>query len=169
MAERPVEVHTEPLPGSVHGGLRLHRDDGPAVRFADGTAVHVLHGTHVPEWVIVGPTVERIHAEANVEIRRSAIERLGWDTYVAQAHLRHVATAPDPGNPGAELRLYDAPRQTWGRRARLLLVVNGSVEPDGSHRRYGLGVPAHFEDPVAAAGWCYGLSGELYRRLARRT
>lgn len=169
MAERPVEVHTEPLPGSIHGAVRLHRDDGPAVRFADGAAVHVLHGTGVPEWVFTDPTVERIHAEANVEVRRSAIERIGWDAYVARAGLRHLAVAPDPGNRAAELHLYETPPQTWGRPARLLLVVNGSVEPDGTHRRYGLGVPAHFDDPVAAAGWCYGLSGEMYRHLARRT
>lgn len=169
MAERPVEVHTEPLPGAAHGGVRLHRDDGPAVRFADGTAVHVLHGTHVPEWVFTDPTAARIHAEANVEIRRSAIERIGWDAYVAQAGLRHLASAPDPGNRDASLHLYEAPPQTSGLSARLLLVVNGSVEPDGTHRRYGLGVPAYLDDPIAAAGWCYGLSGAMYRLLARRT
>lgn len=169
MAERPTGIHTEPLPGGFHGALRLHRDDGPAVRFADGTQVHVLHGTHVPAWVITAPTVERIHAEANIEVRRSAIERIGWGAYIEQAGLRPVATTGDPGNPGSDLHLYDVPRELWGRPARLLLVVNGSVEPDGTRRRYGLSVPAHFDDPVAAAGWSYGLSGEQYTRLARRT
>ncbi|MFD7709926.1 DUF6745 domain-containing protein [Streptomyces sp. NPDC059785] len=169
LAERPTEIHTEPLPDAWHGERRLHRGDGPAVRFADGAAVHALHGTHVPAWVITDPTVERIHAERNVEVRRSAIERIGWDGYLAQARLGLVATARDPGNDGSDLHLYDVPNELWGRPARLLLVVNGSVEPDGRHRRYGLGVPAHFDDPVAAAGWTYGLSGEQYARLARRT
>ncbi|MGX9887649.1 DUF6745 domain-containing protein [Streptomyces sp. NPDC002276] len=169
MAERPTEVHTEPLPNAHHGEVRLHRDDGPAVRFADDTQVHVLHGTHVPAWVMTNPSVERIHAERNVEVRRSAIERIGWDTYIAQAGLRRIAAADDPGNPGSALHLYDVPRELWRRPARLLLVVNGSVEPDGTHRRYGLSVPAHFDDPVAAAGWTYGLSGEHYARLVRRT
>ncbi|WP_262058591.1 DUF6745 domain-containing protein [Streptomyces sp. STR69] len=169
MSERPTEVHTEPLPNAHNGEVRLHRDDGPAVRFADDTQVHVLHGTHVPTWVMTDPSVERIHAERNVEVRRSAIERIGWDTYIAQAGLRRIATAGDPGNPGSALHLYDVPRELWRRPARLLLVVNGSVEPDGSHRRYGLSVPAHFDDPVAAAGWTYGLSGEHYARLVRRT
>ncbi|TPQ16449.1 hypothetical protein FGD71_041870 [Streptomyces sporangiiformans] len=169
MAERPTEIHTEPQPSGFHGELRLHRDDGPAVRFADGAQVHVLHGTHVPEWVVKAPTVERIHAERNVEVRRSAIERIGWGTYIEQARLRRVGTAGDPGNPGSDLHLYDVPRELWGRPARLLLVVNGSVEPDGRRRRYGLSVPDHIEDPLSAAGWTYGLSGEQYARLVRRT
>ncbi|QRP43298.1 hypothetical protein [Amycolatopsis sp. FDAARGOS 1241] len=77
-----------------------------------------------------------------------------------------MSRAADPGNPGAELVLYDLP----GTRARrLLLAVNGSVECDGTRRRYGLSVPAWFDDPVEAAGWSYGLTGARYSRLLRRT
>ncbi|MET9322555.1 DUF6745 domain-containing protein [Streptomyces sp. NPDC003038] len=169
MAERPDAVHAEPAPAAVHGEIRLHRDDGPAVRFPDGSGAHVLHGAVVPEWVITGPTVERIHAEPNIEVRRSAIERIGWDAYVGQAGLKLVGTADDPGNPGFRLALYDVPAGVWGRPGRLLLTVNGSVEPDGRRRRYGLGVPAHIDDPLDAAGWSYGVSGEQYARLVRRT
>ncbi len=169
MAERPVAVRTEPAPGAANGEVRLHGEDGPAVAFADGSAVHVLHGTVVPEWVVTEPTVERIHAEPNIEIRRSAIERIGWDRYVDQAGLKLLGTADDPGNPGFRLGLYDVPADTWGRPGRLLLTVNGSVEPDGRRRRYGLGVPAHIDDPLDAAGWTYGVSGQQYARLVRRT
>ncbi|GAA2086262.1 hypothetical protein GCM10009801_48590 [Streptomyces albiaxialis] len=169
LAERPVDVRTEPLPYARHGELRPHRDDGPAVRFPDGTAVHALHGTPVPEWVVTDPTVERVHAETNVEVRRCAIERIGWETYVRRAGLVLVSAAPDPGNPGSELRLYHVPRQVQGTPARVLLAVNGSVEPDGRRRRYGLSVPPYFDDPVAAAGWSYGLSGRAYAGLVRRT
>lgn len=169
LAERPAEVHTEPLPSARHGELRLHHPDRPAVRYADGTELYVLHGTSVPSWVVTDPTVERIRAEPNIEVRRSAIERIGWDAYIEQAELQLVATAPDPGNPGADLHLYHVPRQVWGTPARVLLVVNGSVEPDGRHRRYGLGVPAGIDDPLTAAGWSYGLTGEQYAGLVRRT
>ncbi|RNL87694.1 hypothetical protein EFW17_02100 [Halostreptopolyspora alba] len=169
VAERPLAVHHEPLPHAPNGQLRLHRDDGPAVVFGDGWGVHVLHGTPVPEWVLTAPTAERIAAERNVEVRRTAIERLGWDTYIDQAGLRLLATAPDPGNPGCELRLYDTPRDVRLPPSRLLLAVNGSVERDGHRRRYGLSVPDGIDDPVAAAGWTYGLPGEVYARLARRT
>jgi hypothetical protein len=51
------------------------------VVFPDGWAVHSWHGTRVPSWVIDGPTVERIAAERNVEVRRCAIERIGWTAF----------------------------------------------------------------------------------------
>lgn len=169
VSERPGAVHSEPIPNDAHGGIRLHRDDGPAVVFTDGWCVHVLHGTHVPAWVVSAPTVDRITAERNVEVRRTAIERIGWDTYIDRAGLRLASVAPDPGNPGFSLRLYDSPSVEWGAPTRVLLAVNGSVERDGRRRRYGLTVPASFDDPIAAAGWSYGLTGELYAQLARRT
>lgn len=170
MAGRPVAVHTEPLAGSHHGELRLHRTDGPAVAFADGFGVNVLHGTPVPGWVLGGPTVDLIRAEPNIEVRRSAIERLGWDAYIRDAALTLVASCPDPGNPGAELRLYDdMPGKGRGAPERVLVVTNGTPEPGGHRRRYGINVPGDLENPVEAAAWTYGLAGELYATLARRT
>jgi hypothetical protein len=170
MAERPLAVHTEPLAGSRHGELRLHHGNGPAIAFADGFKVNVLHGTPVPEWVLGGPTVDLIRDEPNIEVRRSAIERLGWDTYIRYAGMTLVAGCPDPGNPGAELKLYDdLPGTGWEAPARILVVTNGTPEPDGHYRRYGISVPASLDDPVDAAAWTYGLTGELYKTLARRT
>jgi hypothetical protein len=170
MAERPAAVHTEPLAGSHHGELRLHHADGPAIAFADGFGANVLHGTPVPEWVLSGPTVDLIRAEPNIEVRRSAIERLGWDAYARGAGMTLVAGCPDPGNPGAELQLYDdLPDEGWGVPGRVLVVTNGTPEPDGHRRRYGINVPGNLDDPVDAAAWTYGLTGELYATLARRT
>ena len=170
MAERPVAVHTEPLVGSYHGELRLHRADGPAIAFADGFGVNVLHGTPVPEWVLSGPTVDLIRTEPNIEVRRSAIERLGWEAYLRDAGMTLVASCPDPGNPGAELGLYDdMPGKDRGAAGRVLVVTNGTPEPDGHRRRYGISVPGNLENPIDAAAWTYGLTGELYATLARRT
>lgn len=162
VSERPVEVHTEVW--GDEGQVRLHRRDGPALRYGDGWDVHAWHGTRVPSWAVDDPSVDRIAAETNVEVRRCAIENLGWGDYIDQAGLRLVAAAPDPGNPGSELRLYDLRERT-----RVLLAVNGSLERDGRRRRYGLTVPGGIDDPVAAAGWTYGLSGDQYARLVRRT
>jgi hypothetical protein len=161
VSERPVSVRTE--------DRRLHNADGPAVAYADGWTVHSWQGTRVPEWVISGPTPDLIAQEPNIEVRRCAIEHLGWENYIEQAGLRLVATAPDPGNPGSDLRLYDLPGTPLGRPARVLLAVNGSLERDGRRRRYGLGVPDFLDDPVAAAAWTYGLSATHYSQLARRT
>jgi hypothetical protein len=170
MAERPIEVHTEPLAGHHHGELRLHHADGPAIAFTDGFGANVLHGTPVPEWVLSGPTAELIHAEPNIEVRRSAIERLGWDAYLRDGGMTLAARCPDPGNPGADLELYDdVPDQGWGAPGRVLVVTNGTPEPDGHRRRYGINVPGDLDNPVDAAAWTYGLTGELYATLARRT
>lgn len=162
VSERPVALHTEA--SGNDGQVRLHCGEGPALRYADGWEVHAWHGTQVPSWVLTDPTVPRIAGETNVEVRRCAIERIGWATYIDQAGLRLVASTPDPGNPGSELRLYDMRGET-----RVLLAVNGSVERDGRRRRYGLTVPGFLDDPIAAAGWTYGLSAEQYSLLVRRT
>ena len=167
VSERPLALRTE-----QHGSAfehRLHCATGPAVVYPDGWAVHVWHGTRVPSWVIEDPTADRINAEFNVEVRRCAIEHLGWPAYIDQAGLRLLSRAPDPGNPGCELQLYNLPPQKWHRPTRLLLAVNGSVERDGTRRRYGLRVPADFDHPLDAAGWSYGLSGAQYAQLQRRT
>ncbi|GAA2612513.1 hypothetical protein SMC26_09925 [Actinomadura fulvescens] len=162
VSERPAELRTE-VSGD-NGEVRLHRADGPAVRYADGWDLYAWHGAQVPAWVVTDPCVGRIERERNVEVRRCAIEHIGWPAYIEQAGLSLVAVAPDPGNPGSELRLYDLRRST-----RVLLAVNGSVERDGRRRRYGLTVPGFLDDPIAAAAWTYGLSAEQYSLLSRRT
>lgn len=162
-------VTERPLALRFDDGQRLHSATGPAVAYPDGWAVYAWHGTRVPSWVIEDPAADRIDREPNVEVRRCAIERLGWPAYLAQAGLRPVSRAPDPGNPGCELQLYDLPEQRGETPSRLLLAVNGSVERDGTRRRYGLRVPAGFDHPLDAAGWSYGLTGAQYAGLLRRT
>jgi hypothetical protein len=162
ISERPVALHTEAW--GDDGEVRSHRADGPATRYSDGWDVYAWHGAQVPSWVVTDPNVQRIEREANVEVRRCAIEHLGWASYIDQAGLHLIASAPDPGNPGSELRLYDVRKET-----RVLLAVNGSVERDGHRRQYGLTVPGFLDDPIAAAGWTYGLSAEQYSLLLRRT
>ncbi|WP_229705047.1 DUF6745 domain-containing protein [Williamsia phyllosphaerae] len=168
MAERPTALHTETAPNGQFNQQRLHRDDEPAIEFTDGQQVFAHHGTIIPAWVVREPTVERIARERNVEVRRCAIERIGWDTYVDTAGLDEIDQADDPGNTGNRLRLYTTP-DGWGRRERILLVVNGSTERDGQRRRYGLRVPPWIGSALDAAGWTYGIRGSDYARLARRT
>lgn len=167
VAERPAMVRTE-TPGGAW--VQLHCPDGPAVLFRDGWSVHAWHGTRVPATLVEnGWDVAAILAEPNVEIRRCAIEKLGWDEF--ERHLIAVASAPDPGNPGQLLTLYDVPaglRDNYRGAVRLLLCSNGTPEPDGAGRRFGLTVPPHHTDPVAAAAESYGWSREEYASLARR-
>lgn len=110
MAERPTTLHSEPIPGRVHNEHRLHHSESPALEFQDGDAVFVLHGTIVPDWVVRDPTAERIARERNVEIRRCAIERIGWDTYIDAADLALVDQADDPAMSVAPAALRDPGR-----------------------------------------------------------
>ncbi|CAM3422068.1 DUF6745 domain-containing protein [Kibdelosporangium persicum] len=158
VAERPLVLRTDPE-------TRLHCADGPAVIYPDGWKVHAWHGTLVPAWVTGTPTADMITAERNVEVRRCAIEKIGWPAFIDQAGSTLLGQAPDPGNPGCELRLYALP----ATRTRLLLATNGSLERDGTRRQYGLHVPDRFDNPVDAAGWTYGLTGAQYAQLRRRT
>lgn len=172
VAERPTVLHVEQVAPTGWGSHRLHCETGPAVAWADGTAVHAWHGTRVPADLIEGAgwDTTRILQERNTEVRRCAIERLGWDRFVTDARLEQVGqTVPDPGNPGQTLSLYDVPERIYGDAdVRVLLCTNGTVECDGTRRRFGLTVPAEIGDPVAAAAWGYGITADLYATAARR-
>ena len=163
--EPPVQLHTEQAGDEV----RLHREDGPAVVWADGQVEFYLHGVRIPaELAGREPTVRELHAERNSEVRRVLIEREGWAQYVDRAGLRLVAKSPDPGNPGRELRLYRTPPRVFDSE-RLLLMTNGSPDRSGALRHYAELVPGELDDPIEAAAWQYGVPADVYRELARRT
>lgn len=162
-------VAVEP-PLEVHGGPEgLHRLDGPAVVWADGSVWYAAHGVRLPrrpdcaDW-----TVDEIHEVTNTETRRMMIESIGWDAYLAQGDFALLGEAPDPGNAPHRLRLYELPREVY-ERVNLLVMTNGSPSRDGRQRRYAEFVPRGFSDPVDAAAWQYGVPAEVYRQLERRT
>ncbi|MFD5825133.1 DUF6745 domain-containing protein [Lentzea sp. NPDC060358] len=157
LADRPTALHLDA--DSVP-----HNDNGPAVTFADGSGACAWHGRKVPRWAVEEPDVVRILTEPDHQVRLAAAERLGWDAYVARAGPPLLGTAPDPGNPGCALELYDL----WGS-LNLLMVTNGSVERDGTRRRYGLPVGRWYRDPLGAAAVTYGLEARQYAQLLRRT
>ncbi|MFF0204682.1 DUF6745 domain-containing protein [Streptomyces sp. NPDC005017] len=148
---------------------RLHCAEGPAAVWPDGWAIHSWHGRRVPATLIAGSwDTARILAESNVEVRRCAIERMGWPEFIVAAGLRQVGRRePDPGNPGQWLSLYELPHERG--RVRVLLCTNASVERDGTRRQYGLTVPADTPDATTAAAGLLGLTREQYLTIARAT
>jgi hypothetical protein len=170
VAERPRAVHSELIDSPGGPRPRLHAEDGPAVVWDDGTGSYWVHDLHVPfDLMARGWPVERILAERNTELRRIAIERLGWDRFVVEANLVPVhGPVPDPGNPGNTLTLYDLPA-SYGRGQRLLLCTNASPDRDGTVRRFGLHVPAAVDDAVAAAAWTFDLDRRTYEGLEHAT
>ncbi|HEY1820372.1 MAG TPA: hypothetical protein VGG83_10615 [Trebonia sp.] len=161
LTDRPEALHRDQVG-------RLHREDGMAIRYRDGWGFYAWHGRRVPEWVVMAPTVEQIGAERNAEVRRCAIESMGWDRFIQDAQLRAVDRCADPGNPGFGIALYDVPEEVWGERVRVLLCANGTVERDGARRRFGLTVPEEITTALDAAAWGYGLTGAEYAQLEVR-
>lgn len=166
VSDRAVAVRTETFGSGV---LRLHTDGGDAITWRSGWGLPFWHGAPTPAG-IGGWTVERILAEPNTEIRRMAIEHLGWDAFIRDAGLIPVgAPAPDPGNPGRRLRLFDIPVRLYDQGVRVLVCENGSRDRDGTRRTFGLTVPLDVGDPIAAAAWTYDVAPSAYADLARRT
>ena len=164
VCDNPTTLHME----TAGGEHRMHCETGPAIAWADGYGIYMWHGTQVPaELIETGWDVDRILREPNAEVRRCAIERLGWAEFVTQAGLRQVGDAqPDPANPGFDVTLYDLPNQIFGEPVRVLLCTNAAVERDGTRRRFGLTVPATCETPLEAAAWTFDLTESDYKTLA---
>ncbi|MCO1654252.1 DUF6745 domain-containing protein [Pseudonocardia humida] len=168
LVDRPTALHLD-------RDQRLHRADGPAVTWADGWTTSSWHGTTVPDDLVAGAgwDLGRILTEPNAEVRRCAIERMGWARFVTAAGMAQVgADHPDPGNPGKVLRLYDLPerlRDLYPQPARVLLVVNASPDRDGTRRAFGLPVPADVPDALSAAAATFGVSAAEYASLDRAT
>lgn len=75
----PVELHWE--------GDRLHNEAGPAIKYADGWGLYVIHGVTVDEQIVMKPEtqkLEQITKETNAEIKRIRIERFGWQRYIEE-------------------------------------------------------------------------------------
>ena len=159
-----------PLPElhSTDPAGRLHNESGPALRWSDGWSVFAWHGTVVPSGLIEHSwSSGAIAHHPNAEVRRCAIERMGWDSYIGEAGLLRVgAPVQDPGNPGQMLELYDVPGGLLGERsARVLLCTNASLERDGTRRRYALYVPPLIHDPISAIAWTFGIDPHDYLTL----
>ena len=166
IVENPVERHFDDQG-------RLHHDDGPAVIYGGDTAskVYAVHGVVVSEDIFNGTaSIEDVLGEPNSEVRRVAIERLGWEHFIDEGGFTIIDQADDPGNPGQRLRLYDMPMDMPDNGVnRVLVCVNGTVEKDGSRRTFGQLVPADISDAVGAAAWTYGLDKGEYVTAQRRS
>jgi hypothetical protein len=143
------------------------------VLYRDGFSVYAWHGTRVPADLIEqGWDTSRILEESNAEIRRCAIEKMGWPTFIQQSGMKRAgAPVPDPGNYPYELSLYDLPDEAgdlFEEHARVLVCTNGSEERDGTRHQFGLIVPGNHTDPVEAAAELYDIPKAAYAQLQVR-
>ena len=165
VCDNPTVIHME----TVGGQPRMHCETGPAIQWSDGYGIHVWHGTTVPEWVITDPTPERAMRERNDEVRRAAIERIGWHEFTTG--LTVLCEVEDPGNPGQSLVLFDLNNKAgrkllgsdeWEEFPRLIVMHNASLDRGGHRRTYSRLVPGTVTDPVQGIAESYGISRDEY-------
>lgn len=167
LTERPAELHRD-----AEG--RLHHPSGPAVRYPDGWCLWAWHGVTVPREIIEDDVpIDRAVSLRNSEQRRCAVEilagRAGWRQVARRAGWPRVGReTPDPGNPGQVLSLWCV-EELYEDHLHLLVMVNGTVERDGTRREFGELVPGWIRDPLEAAAWQIGLTAAQYRETVRRT
>lgn len=154
LAERP-----EVLQQDARG--RLHGPSGPAVRYRDQWSAHAWKGVLVPSWIIERPelvTVRAIGAAHDPQIRRCMIDILTPEKFIAGGGAYRVA--------------QDETGVLWRQRWRweawsAVEVINGTADPDGTHKHYFLQVPANMRTPREAVAWTYGLPEQRYRPAVR--
>jgi hypothetical protein len=160
MTERPTEVHLDQ-------SNRLHGEAGPAIAYADGFAVYSWHGYRIPvdkEWIIKEParvTPDAVEAEGNAELRRIMLEAYGFENYLKARQYNVISNDTDgSGNPRRLLEITVA-----NEKLRVLEVLNSSLEPDGSRRKFFLGaMPGNTPHESVAAS--FGISPNFYNEEA---
>ncbi|PYX53904.1 MAG: hypothetical protein DMG76_23675 [Acidobacteria bacterium] len=148
--DRPSQIHQD-------ARLRLHNDAGPAIAYRDGWKIYCIHGVRVQDWMIEHPermTPALIDAERNVEVRRVMIEKFGKERYIREG--------------GAVLMHEDDFGKLWNKvqpgdeDLRVVEVINGTPENDGSFRTYFLRVAPTITTARAAVASTYKLSAKQY-------
>ena len=78
---------------------RLHCEDGPALEYRDGFAIHAWHRTRIPaEWVEdrASLTAKIALTWPNVDQRAAACEILGWHNIINSMNARIIDADDDP-------------------------------------------------------------------------
>jgi hypothetical protein len=159
--ERACWLMPRPLAVRRDANGNLHAADGPALRYGDGCKVYAWKGVVVPPQLIEQPDridVRAIEAARDAQIRRCMIDIMTPQRFTEQGGAYRVAQ-DDTGI------LW---RQRWRWEAwSAVEVVNGTPEPDGTHRRYFLQVPSTVRTAREGVAWTYGLTERQYRPVVR--
>jgi hypothetical protein len=136
---------------------RLHRRDGPAVEWPNGTSYWFWEGLNIPRRVAAKDSerarLQVLARTSNLEKRRLLLERIGYERFLEIT--------------GAELRQQDDYGKLWttqlafdDEQLMVVEVANATPEPDGTRRRYFLRVPPDTQTARAAVAWSFGYDDE---------
>ena len=175
VCDHPESIFIEETESNGWKSRVLHNEDGPCVTFRDGWKLYSWHGLSVPDWVIENPTVEKIFAEKNSEIRKAAIEVYGWPDFIKEAKLELVDANPDPHQGSLyhvpdDLIVEDNRRTDIDVSTNVIILENGTPAIDGTPILYGQLVPATCNTVQSAQAWMAGAGeGIENTEIVRRT
>jgi hypothetical protein len=91
--ERPVLIKTIELKNLAR---QCHCEDGPAVKWADGTELYFMHGISMPKKMVMTRVdkipVEWYFEEKNVEIRKELFRKINPDVFLKKTKSRLIDT-----------------------------------------------------------------------------
>ena len=102
--------------------LQWHNVDGAVLEWPDGEKIYAIEGFFVDEQLVMRPetqTMEQIHEESNLELRRIRVERYGWDKYLAASKAKVIDKRRNDVDGGCYEALCDVPEL----EARVLLCT----------------------------------------------
>ena len=154
-------------------GRRLHRADGPAIAWGQ-TRVHAWKGVFVPEQFIAHP-----QATTPDGVRALTDRRLQYALIDLYAHTHgHRRCMQDMGGI---MMHEDSTGRLWCLNPsrhpppqqpddlKLVEVINGTAEADGTRKTYWLHVPPEMQTAQQAVAWTYGMTPQQYDGLVLRT
>ena len=168
VSDRFAEVHWSEARNRQGLPFRLHHEERPAVAFRDGWGLYYWHGYRLPpskEWIIAEKsriTPDLIDDEGNAELRRIMLEVFGFEKYIAVRGAKEIASDEMFGRQRRLLSMT-----VRGEEIRVLDVWNGSLEPDGTRRRFFLGAMRGANTPHEAAALSYGIDPRIYSEGTR--
>jgi len=139
---------------------RLHYENGPALRYRDGTEFYFLHGIRVPERYVFAQadeiTLAAVLEERNAEVRLALISKIGFTRLLGT--VRHWTISEANGNRLVEFRvkgtqlvrgLHVKWRDKTGEKEMIIPVP---------HRRsyFGNDVPDDIDDCEQVRRWTLG-------------
>lgn len=157
VSDRPSEIHFD----AEH---RLHHETDAAVRYCDGWSVYVWHGTNVPSWLIeerasITPTM--IDELPDARVRQAALEIYSYGRYLSACKANLIAADELHGQPRRLLEVL-----VGGFPFRIVEVVNGSCERDGTRRKFHLAAMPG-DTPADAIAASYGIAPAHYQEAVR--
>jgi hypothetical protein len=160
ISDRPVHIRR-------NAAGQLHSDAGAAIAWRDGWELFFWHGLLIPpshHWIVTHRDricPENIELERNAELRRVMLEIYGFDRYAAARSAKVVAADQLHGFPRRLLEI-----DVKGDSLRVIEVTNGSLDPDGSRRKFHLGA-MRGETPHDVIAASYGIAPKHYREAVR--